>query len=121
MHIVLFNDNCIRFSDRLFRGLTDLGHEVGIIGTPPGLSDYLGKNKVDVVIADLDTDTERRLATIRTIKQDYPSLKVLGYARYGEVEVWKSARDAGCDLVVSTSTVNSDVTGSLLRLMRGHL
>ncbi|MBI3921885.1 MAG: response regulator transcription factor [Armatimonadetes bacterium] len=121
MHIVLFNDNAIRFSDRLFRGLTDLGHEVGILGTPPGLCEYLRKNKVDVAIVDLGADTERRPATIRTIKQDYPSLKVLGYARYGEVDVWASARDAGCDLVVSTSTINGDVTGSLLRLMRGHL
>jgi hypothetical protein len=97
MKILVFEDNLI-WSSRLLQGIRGLGHEPVLLKAVP--EDF---QEADAAIVNLSSPT-------MPVEDILPALRgtgifIIGHAGHKENPLWEKGREAGCDTVVSNSTI----------------
>jgi PleD family two-component response regulator len=77
------------------------------------------KDKPAVIILDLNHSAVEPLETIAKLKKDVQTstVNLLGYVSHVQTDLFKAARDLGCDLVVPRSALSQNLRTILGRYM----
>ncbi|HKJ05565.1 MAG TPA: response regulator [Geopsychrobacteraceae bacterium] len=75
--------------------LTHEGYLVDSVGDGHEALEYLGKNKVHLVITDINMPKMNGLAFLRVLNREYPEIKVIMITAYGGVGSYLEAMNLG--------------------------
>jgi DNA-binding NarL/FixJ family response regulator len=95
---------------RVAKSLSSHFHSVHLTRSGEELRERVAKNRPEAVILDME---QSRLADVRSLRQDFPSLPILCTHRVPDEELWVAALDAGASDVCSTEDIQQVLTSVL--------
>jgi DNA-binding NarL/FixJ family response regulator len=84
------------------------------------LIDYLFKNKIDLVLLDIDIPGVEKLDLLKKIKTEFPYIKVVIFTMYNSINYFLEAQKLGADSYVLKSDLITFLPTILLKTMKGE-
>ncbi|MBX9679131.1 MAG: hypothetical protein K2X38_10245 [Gemmataceae bacterium] len=107
---LMFSDDLL-FTSRVGGAAESLGLTLRTARTAAALERDL--EPLSCVLVDLQLPGLDLPSLVRTIRENYPQCRIVGYGSHVAVEVLKAAREAGCDLVLPRSKFVEDLNRDL--------
>ena len=102
MNILLLDDNLMS-ATRIENNLRAAGHSVKTARTAPESGEF------DFVVFNLGSRSLEGLAQIATLRERFDGVQIWAFCGHREVELWREARAAGVDKIVTNEVAMSEI------------
>jgi len=104
----------------LFEASNDI-EIIGSVTTGKQLFDFVGKNKVDVVLSEIDLPELNGITTLRTLKKEYKDVKVIMFSSHPEEIYALSTIKAGASGYLTKKVSTQTIKEAIIKVYNGEI